>query len=52
MPQIPDAVAESALAHTVADKVERAYKWTNFLEMRRTLLDAWADFISGSPVTS
>jgi integrase len=41
MPAIPDPVAEAALAHVVPDKVVRAYKRTNFLEMRRELLDAW-----------
>jgi hypothetical protein len=47
MPEIPDPVAEAALAHTVPDKVVRAYKRTNFIEMRRTLLDAWGAFVSG-----
>lgn len=41
MPEIPDAVAEAALAHVVPDKVVRAYKRTDFLEMRRTLLEGW-----------
>ena len=44
MPEIPDPVAEAALAHVVPDKVVRAYKRTNFLEMRRTLLEAWGGF--------
>ncbi len=46
MPQIPDAVAEAALAHTVPDAVVRAYKRTNFLDMRRKLLDAWGAYIT------
>ncbi|WP_267381765.1 MULTISPECIES: site-specific integrase [unclassified Sphingomonas] len=45
MPEIPDPVAEAALAHLVADKVERAYKRTQFLEMRRKLLEAWGAFV-------
>lgn len=45
MPEVPDPVAEAALAHIVSDKVVRAYKRTDFLEMRRKLLDGWADFI-------
>ncbi len=45
MPEVPDPVAEAALAHAVPDKVVRAYKRTNFLEMRRKLLDAWGQFI-------
>lgn len=45
MPQIPDAVAEAALAHAVPDKVIRAYKRTKFVEMRRKLLEAWGMFV-------
>jgi integrase len=45
MPQIPDAVAEAALAHVVADKVIAAYKRTNFLDMRRELLQQWSAFL-------
>jgi integrase len=47
MSQIPDPVAEAALAHVVPDKVVRAYKRTNFMHMRRELLDAWGGFITG-----
>ena len=46
MPEIPDAVAEAALAHVVPDKVVAAYKRTTFLEMRRGLLDAWGRFVT------
>lgn len=48
MPEIPDPVVEAALAHEVPDKVVRAYKRTNFLEMRRKLLDAWGEFLGQS----
>jgi integrase len=48
MPMIPDAVAEAALAHMVPDKVVRAYKRTTFIEMRRKLLEAWAEFLCSS----
>ncbi|KQM62670.1 hypothetical protein ASE75_13650 [Sphingomonas sp. Leaf17] len=41
MPTIPEPVAEKALAHFVPDAVERAYQRAEFVEMRRTLLDAW-----------
>ncbi len=44
MPEIPDAVAEIALAHVGANKVVRAYKRTPYLVMRRTLLDAWGEY--------
>lgn len=49
MHQIPDAVAEAALAHVVPDRVVRAYKRTQFLEMRRTLLDAWGEYCTLAP---
>jgi integrase len=45
MPSIPDAVAEAALAHAVPDKVMGAYKRTDFVEMRRSLLKGWSEFI-------
>ncbi|MBY8335882.1 integrase arm-type DNA-binding domain-containing protein [Alteriqipengyuania sp. NZ-12B] len=48
MPSIPDAVAEAALAHKIPDKVVRAYQRAAFLDMRRTLLDAWGRYVSGS----
>ena len=44
MPDVPDPVAEAALAHAVPDMVVRAYKRTTFVEMRRTLLGAWGNF--------
>lgn len=47
MPAIPDSVAEAALAHAVPDQVVRAYKRTKFIEMRRTLLEAWGKHVCG-----
>lgn len=47
MPTIPDPVAEAALAHAVPDKVVAAYKRTEFLEMRRKLLEGWGSFLDG-----
>lgn len=44
MPDVPDPVAEAALAHAVPDMVVRAYKRTTFVEMRRVLLEAWGNF--------
>ena len=49
---IPDSVAEAALAHVVPDKVIRAYKRTTFLEMRRELLQSWADFLSSGVLST
>ncbi|RYG89392.1 MAG: site-specific integrase [Alphaproteobacteria bacterium] len=46
MPHVPDPVAEAALAHVVSDAVVRAYKRTDFLEMRRQLLGEWGQYIS------
>jgi integrase len=41
-------VAEAALAHTIPNKVEAAYKRTDFLEKRRKLMDAWGAFCVGN----
>jgi integrase len=38
----PREVAEAALAHTVGDDVERAYRRGDALQKRRKLMDAWA----------
>lgn len=46
MPDVPDPVAEAALAHAVPDMVVRAYKRTTFVEMRRELLETWAWFVT------
>lgn len=37
-------VAEACLAHTIKDKVVKAYLRTSFMEERRDLLIAWAEF--------
>jgi integrase len=47
MPTMPEAVAEAALAHMIPDQVVRAYQRAKFMEMRRTLLDAWGAFVEG-----
>jgi len=47
MPNMPEAVAEAALAHTIPDKVVRAYKRTQLIELSRQLLDAWGLFLGG-----
>ena len=39
-------VAEMALAHTIPNKVEAAYRRGNLLEKRRQLMGRWADFVS------
>ncbi len=45
----PAEVAEMALAHTVADKVEAAYRRGDLFEKRRRLMDEWARFC-GKPM--
>ena len=40
----PHHVAEMALAHSIGDKVEAAYRRGDLLEKRRRLMQAWADF--------
>jgi integrase len=44
----PAEVAEMALAHVVANKVERAYRRGELLEKRRLLMADWAAFCEGS----
>lgn len=40
----PREVAEAALAHSVGDAVERAYRRGDALEKRRSLMEAWANY--------
>lgn len=42
--EFPREVAEAALAHSIGDKVEQAYRRGDALERRRGLMDAWALF--------
>ncbi|MEJ0095437.1 MAG: integrase arm-type DNA-binding domain-containing protein [Methylocella sp.] len=43
----PREVAEAALAHSVGNAVETAYRRGDALEKRRALMQAWADFCTG-----
>jgi integrase len=43
----PRELAEAALAHTVGDAVERAYRRGDALEKRRGMMDDWAAFVRG-----
>lgn len=45
-------VAEAALAHTVSNKVEAAYRRTDFLDKRRLLMRDWAAFCKKIPAPS
>jgi integrase len=40
-------VAEAALAHSLGDKVERAYARSDLFERRRDLMEAWAKYATG-----
>jgi integrase len=43
---VPGEVAEAALAHVKADKVEAAYARSDLFEKRRKLMNSWAAFLS------
>lgn len=43
----PGEVAEAALAHAIPNRVEAAYRRTDFLAKRRQLMDAWGAYCSG-----
>ena len=42
----PRELIEQALAHTIANKAERAYRRGQAVERRRELMQAWADYLS------
>ena len=42
----PGEVAEAALAHANSNKVEAAYRRTDFLEKRKALMADWAAYCS------
>jgi len=48
----PSEVREMALAHTVGDKVEAAYRRGDLFEKRRQLAEAWARFCMRSTSTA
>lgn len=43
----PNELAEMALAHTVGDKVEAAYRRGDMFERRRSLMMSWTSFATG-----
>ena len=45
----PAEMAEIALAHTVGDKVEAAYRRGDMFEKRREMMQAWADWCRPKP---
>jgi integrase len=44
---VRDEVSEAALAHTDPNAVRAAYRRTTFLDERRVVMQAWADFAGG-----
>jgi integrase len=42
--KVRDEVSEAALAHIIPDKVRAAYLRTDFVDERKTLMDAWANY--------
>jgi integrase len=45
---VRDEVSEAALAHTDPNAVRAAYRRTTFLDERRVVMQAWADFAEGA----
>ncbi|RMD91187.1 MAG: site-specific integrase [Alphaproteobacteria bacterium] len=48
----PREVAEAALAHVVADKVEAAYRRGDLFAKRQRLMEAWAAYCQRSPAAA
>jgi integrase len=46
--KVREVVAEAALAHSVRDKTEAAYRRATYLEERRSLMDQWARYVAGT----
>jgi integrase len=43
-------VCEAALAHTIRNKVEAAYRRGDMFEKRRRLMQQWATFCTAEPI--
>jgi integrase len=46
--QYPNELSEMQLAHTIASKVESAYRRGEMLEKRRPMVQEWADYVAPS----
>ena len=44
----PWVVSEAALAHSLGNSTEQAYARSDLFERRRTLMQQWADYVTGS----
>ena len=53
---VAESIIEAQLAHSVKDSLGRAYNRTEFMEQRRTMMQAWADYLdrlrTGAVVTA
>lgn len=49
MTNVQGEVAEAALAHVNANKVEAAYARSDLFEKRRRLMESWAEYLSEQP---
>ncbi|MGN6849201.1 MAG: tyrosine-type recombinase/integrase [Sphingomicrobium sp.] len=49
--KFPKEVVDKALAHKLVDRVEAAYRRTDFFERRRRLMDSWCRYLCQSTVT-
>jgi integrase len=45
--ELSPELAEMQLAHTITNRVERAYRRGNLLEKRRKMMDQWAEYCQG-----
>lgn len=43
----PDKIAETALAHSIGTKVQKAYLRTEYFERRKALMERWAQYVTG-----
>lgn len=50
--EFPGEVSEMALAHTIDNKTEAAYRRGALIDKRRELMQAWADYLDGMPAPS
>jgi integrase len=48
----PAEVVEMALAHTIGNKVESAYRRGDLFEKRRRLMSAWADYCENGKMSA
>ena len=50
--RFPKEVADKALAHKLPNKVEAAYRRTDFFDKRRILMSRWAEYLERCPSKS